>query len=236
MLGKISKMQNEIKTHVKECFVSIQGEGPYIGYKQLFIRFCNCNLTCNYCDTDFLACDDSYKITPKELLEKINALDLTNIHSISLTGGEPLLEIEFLKKFLPLINEKIYLETNGTLHDKLTKVIDLIDIISMDIKLPSSSKNPDLFKRHEEFIKVCKKYEKDLFLKVVFDENITQYEIEKCIEIARNNDLEIILQPLMKNDAITTSSEILIKTFNTFTSKYEKVRLIPQVHKFIKVE
>ena len=44
---------NKIK--VKEIFASIQGEGPYVGYKQLFVRFCNCNLKCNYCDTEFSA-------------------------------------------------------------------------------------------------------------------------------------------------------------------------------------
>ena len=38
---------------VKEIFTSIQGEGPYVGYKQLFIRLCGCNLNCSYCDTDF---------------------------------------------------------------------------------------------------------------------------------------------------------------------------------------
>ena len=34
-----------------EMFTSVQGEGPYVGCKQLFIRFCGCNLNCDYCDT-----------------------------------------------------------------------------------------------------------------------------------------------------------------------------------------
>ena len=38
---------------IKELFASIQGEGPFIGYKQVFIRLCGCNLKCKYCDTDF---------------------------------------------------------------------------------------------------------------------------------------------------------------------------------------
>ena len=45
------------KVRVKELFTSIQGEGPFIGYKQLFIRFCGCNLTCSYCDTDYRTVD-----------------------------------------------------------------------------------------------------------------------------------------------------------------------------------
>ena len=39
-------------TKINEIFSSIQGEGLYIGSKQLFIRFCGCNLKCNYCDTN----------------------------------------------------------------------------------------------------------------------------------------------------------------------------------------
>lgn len=37
---------------IKEIFASIQGEGPYIGAKQLFIRFCTV-IYAVYCDTDF---------------------------------------------------------------------------------------------------------------------------------------------------------------------------------------
>ena len=101
------------KTFVKEFFVSIQGEGPYVGYKQLFIRFCRCNLNCKYCDTEFLAATGAKEYCAQELFDAISKLDLAGVHSISLTGGEPLLETEFLKEFLPLVRPiaKIYLET-----------------------------------------------------------------------------------------------------------------------------
>ena len=47
------------KVKIKEIFTSIQGEGLFIGYKQLFIRFCGCNLSCNYCDTDYRTVNSS---------------------------------------------------------------------------------------------------------------------------------------------------------------------------------
>lgn len=231
--------KNEItnnKTYIKEYFVSIQGEGPYIGYKQLFIRFANCNLACNYCDTDFFTENRENLLTPEELLSKINILDIKNIHSISFTGGEPLLEVNFLKSFLPLIDYKIYLETNGTLPEKLEEIIHLVDIVSMDLKISSSSKIENLFDKHKKFIKICKDYKKELFLKVIFDTNITCEEIKNCISIASNNDLELILQPVTQNNLINFSGKEITDIFNEFTSEYKKVRLIPQLHKFIQVE
>lgn len=40
-----------IKANINEIFASIQGEGRYVGEKQLFVRFSSCNLKCAYCDT-----------------------------------------------------------------------------------------------------------------------------------------------------------------------------------------
>lgn len=56
-----------MKTKVNEIFASIQGEGPVVGYKQLFIRFCRCNLNCSYCDTEFKT---GIEYTPQELAKK----------------------------------------------------------------------------------------------------------------------------------------------------------------------
>lgn len=130
-----------MNTKVKEIFASIQGEGPVVGYKQLFIRFCDCNLRCRYCDTDFNI-NDSLEYSPAQLFEKITTdYDLETFHSISLTGGEPLLSVAFLQEFLPLVygKTKIYLETNATLGENLEKIKGYIDIISADIKLESST-------------------------------------------------------------------------------------------------
>ena len=230
ILGKILIMSNN--AFIKEIFESIQGEGPYIGYKQLFVRFSNCNLNCSYCDTDFKS--DIKEYTPSSLIEIVNRY--FNIHSISLTGGEPLLEVSFLKEFLPLVNKKIYLETNGTLFTNLKEIVNLIDIISMDVKINSSSKNGNLFDLHKKFIKIALDNNKEIFIKLVFDENITEEEIINTINLAKENDILIVLQPKMEGKTLCVSDPVINYVLNSFIKKYQNVRLIPQVHKFINVQ
>lgn len=221
-----------MKTKINEIFSSIQGEGPVVGYKQLFIRFCGCNLNCAYCDTEFA---DGKEFTPQELYEKIsNEYDLKSFHSISLTGGEPLLSVEFLKEFLPLIKgqTKIYLETNATLCENLLKIKDYIDIISADIKLETAT-GLNTFDKHENFLKNCSNTE--TFAKIVFDENISEEEIAKCCEIGKNTGIELVLQPKMIDNKMSITSDFCNSILNKFTEKYPNCRLIPQVHKFLDV-
>ena len=226
---------NNCNVRLKEIFASIQGEGPYIGYKQLFIRFCNCNLKCNYCDTEFGPEEYFEEFSPEELADYIKKkFDLSTIHSISLTGGEPLLSVVFLKRFLPLTGStKIYLETNATLADKLAEVIDFTDIIAADIKLESASGIKDTFKFHERFFETAR--QKECFAKIVFNKNITEQEIAKCCEIAEKYNIELILQPAMINDKLTVDNEFIEKVLDKFLKLHPNTRLIPQVHKFLQV-
>ena len=233
------------KIKVKEIFTSIQGEGPYIGYKQLFIRLCGCNLKCNYCDTDFVPDSGVQEYTVIELLDEIKKYK--DVHSVSFTGGEPLLHYQFLAELFPQINKKIYLETNATLYDELKEVIDYVDIISADIKLPSCS-GQDNFEAHEKFFNSLRLYELDCacdkqfdcynhecFVKIVFGEAISDEEIEISAQMAKRHDLEIILQPMMLGNNLSVTSEKIEEVFDKFLSHYERVRVIPQVHKFIAV-
>lgn len=220
---------------IKEIFKSIQGEGPCIGYEQLFIRFCGCNLNCNYCDTDFTNEKVLGEFTPEQLFEYINGLELTNTHSISLTGGEPLLSYRFLKEFLPLVKDKkIYLETNATLSDELAEIIDFVDIVAADIKLKSATNLKSTLELHDKFFEIAKK--KMLFAKVVFNNSITDDEIIQTANLAKKYNVELILQPQMVNDKMAVESGFVEEIFAKFLKLYKNVRLIPQVHKFINVQ
>ncbi|MBQ4114645.1 7-carboxy-7-deazaguanine synthase QueE [bacterium] len=218
------------KAKIKEIFTSIQGEGPFIGYKQLFIRFCGCNLDCQYCDTNWTV-DNSKEYSIEEILDIIN--DNKDCHSISLTGGEPLLHSGFLKEFLPQCPIPVYLETNATLAGELGKIINYIDYVSTDIKLPSCTGRNALFNEHDDFLQTA--VPKVTFAKIVFDNNITDNEIDNCCKLGAKYNIELILQPKMNGNTLELEPEFLEKTLDKFIEKYKKVRLIPQVHKFVNV-
>ena len=227
------------KSRIIEIFTSIQGEGPYIGVKQLFIRFCGCNLKCDYCDTQNISNEFYLEFTPEELKKHIEEFNLKSLHSISLTGGEPLLWSDFLLEFLPLLKDsfkgKIYLETNSTLKNNLEKIIDYVNIISADIKLPSASGIENSFAEHDEFFKIARKYDKEIFAKIVFDENILDIEISHCLKLATKYNLALILQPKTIEGNISPDKEKILEVFNKFLINHPDTRVIPQVHKFLGV-
>ena len=100
-----------------------------------------CPLRCAYCLNPY-SWDQSVEPKSYTVDELYNEVKRDNIYFLStggglvFGGGEPLLHSAFLSELIPMINAPVMLETNGTLPDRLERVIDLIDIISMDIKLP----------------------------------------------------------------------------------------------------
>lgn len=223
------------KAKIKEIFSSIQGEGLLVGVEQIFIRFCKCNLACKYCDTDFSS--DYKEYSPQELADYLkNNFDFNKINSISLTGGEPLLWIDFLAEFLPLVDLPIYLETNGTVIKDVEKIIDSIDYVSADIKLPSCSGLINSFEKHDKFFETFCNSKATVFAKIVFDEKITKEEIKLATDLSKKYGFEIILQPKMIGDKMSINSAFIRKIFYKFLEYTKNVRVIPQVHKFLGVE
>ena len=82
---------------ILEIFRSIQGEGKYAGVPQVFVRFFECNMHCVWCDTPASIGDGKreYKeLALEDVLKQVNAL-YDHAHSVSITGGEPLLAERF---------------------------------------------------------------------------------------------------------------------------------------------
>lgn len=226
------------KGKVEEIFSSIQGEALYVGVKQLFIRFSGCNLTCSYCDTD----TNNYKeYTPKELLEKVRKPLLEKKHhSVSITGGEPLLSLDFLKEFLPMLKEidiRVYLETNGTLPDAFSQIIDYVDYVALDFKLPSTTKTNPYWDEHFKFLALCAG--KDCFVKVIVNPDTTMADFITAVKIIKKADyinIPLIIQPQTEYVPLSKDFADKIDSFIEEGSSYiNDIRLIPQTHKFLEL-
>lgn len=228
----------DIYARITEIFASVQGEGIFVGRPQIFVRFAKCNLDCDYCDT---AKDNGAAYGVDDLLDRIDRVNASDkADTVSITGGEPLLYSDFLKQFLPRLKErnfKVYLETNGTLPAELKKVLGLMDTIAMDIKLPSSQRGRDLWKRHKDFLKAAGK--KDVFVKVVVTDQTSAEEIKKAAAMIRNIDrrIPLVLQPVTPANRIRAriAPEKLLSFRALASSVLSDVRVIPQVHKALGV-
>lgn len=225
-----------------------------MGCRQVFLRFAGCNLRCAYCDTpndphplhcrsectpgkrDFIFWPNP--LTVSRLVSVVEKLDPSARHSISLTGGEPLLYSEFLCKVIPLLKTArrgIYLETNGTLPDELSRVLHLVDFIAMDIKLPGVSGLPPLWEEHEKFLSAAG--EKEVFVKIVVDRQTAVAEIDQAARlVAGVGDILLVIQPVTHEGGSGrpgVSAPQLLTLQERALSHLSDVRIIPQVHKML---
>jgi len=117
---------------VKECFLTLQGEGVQTGSRAVFLRFAGCNLwsgreqdrataQCTFCDTDFVGTDGkgggkfANAANLADHVERIWGAGPEQ-RLVVITGGEPMLQLdEELVGELHARGFRVAVETNGTL-------------------------------------------------------------------------------------------------------------------------
>lgn len=231
-----------VKAEITDLFSSIQGEGIFVGAKQVFIRFRQCNLACAFCDEPWR--HEPRSLTAAELVTEVRSLDLHKgpHHSVSLTGGEPLMYAGYLRVLLKLLRKdglRGYLETNGTLPDALAQIIDLVDIIAMDFKLPSSTGLAPFWDEHEKFLKVAS--ERNVFVKIVVTPKTTREDIERSIDIIKRlkKDIPLVIQPVTPRtpaEKPVDSGRLLEFLEIGAKNRIVGMRVIPQIHKMLGVK
>lgn len=243
------------KADLIEIFSSIQGEGVLVGCRQIFLRFPDCNLNCRYCDTDFLkskTCQVERNPGSGKLKELKNPVDFVTVnnlitdwnselpgahHSISITGGEPLLHNQLLSSWLPELRKTlpIYLETNGTLPDQLESLIAHIDWVSMDIKLHSQTGLQTDWETHRRFLEIADQVK--CYAKLVVGEETPDIELQLAAELVSgvSSAIPIILQPVTLAGEIGISTGRLLQMQALVAEIHPEVRIIPQTHRFMGV-
>jgi organic radical activating enzyme len=250
----MKKMIGTDTVSLVEVFSSIQGEGLFVGCRQVFVRLAGCNISCGYCDTreSFVAPEKariekepgrrSFKevanpCTVGELVDSVAALCRSPHHSISVTGGEPLLYPQAIKALAALRNKagvKLYLETNGTLPLALQSVINAVDIVSLDFKLPSVMGGVEYWRQHEGFLRIAAA--KTAFVKVVVSGETTEAEIARSIELIAAVDAAtpLILQPVTPANGVCAVDPAKVLLWQEQALRQlQDVRVIPQTHKIM---
>jgi organic radical activating enzyme len=246
--------------YLSEMFCSVQGEGPYVGQRQVFVRTAGCAATCSWCDTvyskvqtpRFVVHDDGSRrlenpVAIETAVSEVLACVQRNqpVGVVSITGGEPLEQPEFVAELARRVHEtglRVYLETNGVHYEPLALILPYVDVIAMDIKLPSSV-GEEMWDAHRRFIEAGAG--RELFVKVVMDSHSRLDEVSTAVDIiaAVNRSITLVLQPesetLMSPRTPRESARALMATITEAQSlalaSLDDVRVMPQLHKILKV-
>jgi len=244
---------------VAEVFSGIQGEGPWVGCRHLFIRLAGCNLSCAYCDTpvtrqrlaagrieeeagrrNFVLLENP--VSPAQLFDLVRKLRPARHQAVSITGGEPLTQPGFLKELLSLLKKTgacTYLETNGTLPGAFAEVKDLIDITAMDFKLASATGQPPLWEDHARFLRLARESSR-VFVKAVVAAGTTPVELERVTSVIAAVDpgITLVLQPVTPVNGgrglDAPAPRQVLAMQDLASGRLKDVRVIPQVHKLMR--
>ena len=182
--------QNNVENRKKFAKVhSIETLGTVDGPGIRFVVFMQgCPLKCKYChnrDTWDMSAGKSMELD--ELHDKIlNYKDyMGNNGGVTITGGEPLLQAEFIiELFKKLKKDRIHtcIDTSGmvNLTDTIKELIELTDLFMVDIKHINSDKCKELVgfdnKKELEFLRYLSDNGKEIWIRQVIIPGITDDE------------------------------------------------------------
>ncbi|MDY6965575.1 MAG: 7-carboxy-7-deazaguanine synthase QueE [Halobacteriota archaeon] len=199
-----------MKEYVCEIFSSFQGEGVYVGRRQVFVRMAGCPLNCCYCDTqksremvklcrievepgmeEFMIVENPIDI--EEVVSSLARLMTADANTVSFTGGEPLMHEDFLFSIAKESHNrgwKNYLETSAPSKEKFRRVVDHFDYTAIDIKLPDHEAVPmngykELYENEISCVEISCGHGLDTIVKVVVlsDTDMDSFR-QVCIDVS----------------------------------------------------
>lgn len=149
--------------HSTESFGTV--DGPGIRY---VVFFQGCPLRCQYChNPDTWKFGGGREVTAEELLAEYDSYkEFLKSGGITATGGEPLVQADFLTEFFSLAKLRgihTCLDTSGVVftpnsHEKIDRVLDYTDLVMLDIKHIDSSAHKKLTGQGNENILAFAEY------------------------------------------------------------------------------
>lgn len=247
--------------YLSEIFCSIQGEGLYVGERQVFVRTAGCSATCYWCDTNWSKKKRRLCVVhgaEKRSLDNPMSVDATvsevlalsgendTVRTVSLTGGEPLEQGDFVGAVAASLRRhkrRIYLDTNGLEVAALGRLVQHVDVIAMDVKLPSATGRP-CWDLHRAFLRAAAGAE--VFVKVVVDHSTPVEELDDAVRLVAEvgRSIPLVFQPESSTFSKTVHGKearqrllALLELAQTRAlDRLDDVRVIPQCHKLLKVK
>lgn len=209
-----------------EQFISLDGEGPTAGELAYFVRFCDCNLRCAWCDTAYSwdATSPVVQKTPQEIYAEIQA---SGIKNVTLTGGEPLIQHHILALLQLFAQDEtlcVHIETNGSIDiapfraQCPAKNIHYI----LDYKLPASA-----MESHMCLDNLRRVQQDDVYKFVVASEA----DLARAIMIIQQYDLTNQCQVFLSPVRELIDPLVLVEAMKTH--RLNNVKLQLQLHKLL---
>ncbi len=146
------------------------------------------------------------------------------------------MQTAFLAAWLPSVNQqfRIYLETNGILHEAMRYLRDFVNVVSMDFKLPSATGLRPFWEEHSRFLAAATGTAA-VFVKAVITRDTSRNDILLSAGLIARQDSSIpfVLQPA--GGPLAPDINMLVDYQEAALRITHDVRIIPQVHKILKV-
>ncbi len=148
-------------------------DGPGI---RVVVFFNGCSLRCKFCHNPEMFFRQKDNIDVDELIKKIKRFKpyFKGNGGVTFSGGEPLLQVDFLIELSKALKEEgihIALDTAGVGIGKYDEILDLVDLVILDIKHLTKEGYQDLVSHsmdeYLKFVEALKKHNKDLWIRQV---------------------------------------------------------------------
>jgi 7-carboxy-7-deazaguanine synthase len=248
---------------VSEVFSAIQGEAALVGERQVFVRLTGCNIRCGYCDQpealerrpgpcriERTAGRRDWRTTssPLALADLVSSVgrlwDQVPHHSVSLTGGEPLLQGRRTVRLAGALADRgwpVMLETNGTLVPPMRALAGRIAYVSMDLKLRSVDGESVAAVTQASFLSAAMASGATTWVKVVVGAHTDPDEFDTGIarvaaaSAGSSAPIEVFLQPVTPFGTVGSapSPDQVLGLQERALRLHPRVRVVPQTHKAI---
>lgn len=238
---------------IVEIFLSVQGEGPNVGARCIFVRVKNCDFSCSFCDSKFTWArynSPVVNMTPDQLSDKlVEMCTSTNCHRVVLTGGNPCIYDDLDNVIFELRENNILVdvETQGSLFPDW---LESVDTIVFSPKPPSSGME-DTYDRITYFLNNrLRGYNSRIIQAAIKVPVFNQEDIEFARRYAKftneynsSNKLQLKMYLSVGNSDVNTTESIryrvlvdyekLLDTINENPEDFQNVFILPQLHTLI---